>query len=140
VSGSNTLYIEWYLERNKVSKLIDKIIANPSYVDEKTKFFIQKPYHENSCKYCTKNMCKQKAMKDMLAIEKKQFEKILYIGDGKFDFCTCSQMLTGKDIIFARKGFKLEKMLQSSKDNCKATVNVWANGKELQKSFENLLI
>ena len=43
-----------------------------------------------------------------------KYQKILYIGDGSNDFCS-AMTLPENNLVMPRKGFKLEKMLQSQR-------------------------
>jgi len=65
----------------------------------------------------------------------RQYEQIMYFGDGSNDFCV-SRSLRTKDIVFPRKGFRLVSILE--KEPISAQVIPWRNGKDVMNKIENI--
>lgn len=78
------------------------------------------------CNDCLRNICKNKALREN--IDLKSYDKVFYFGDGFNDFCP-SKLLQEKDILFCRKGFRLEKMVDSERQKeLRCKIVKWNNG------------
>eukprot|EP00052_Salpingoeca_macrocollata_P014365 m.112682 g.112682 ORF g.112682 m.112682 type:complete len:102 (-) comp19291_c0_seq4:108-413(-) len=50
--------------------------------------------------------------------------KVVYVGDGRNDFCAAANLRKG-DVVLARAGFSLERLLQEQRMEVAATALVW---------------
>ena len=62
------------------------VLTNPAFIDENDKLCI-KPFHQHDCPECPKNLCKTKAVRELLQENLHSYKKIYYSGDGLNDFC-----------------------------------------------------
>jgi len=100
VSGGFSNYIEYLIEREGVP-FNDKIYANTLYFDKKRLIPILN--HDISSCHQSFGVCGN--CKHRIVIElKKEYEKIIYIGDGLTDRCVVNEV----DYIFAKTGRPLE--------------------------------
>ncbi|CAD8120106.1 unnamed protein product [Paramecium sonneborni] len=108
-SDSNTYFIDSILDKQGFKDVIDKIYTNPVQIIDDMEISIF-PYHKNDCEStCPRNMCKRTIIMDNYQLT--NYEKVCYFGDGKNDYCP-GTILRNEDIIFVRKGYGLEKLIQ----------------------------
>ena len=65
VSDSNTLFIQWVLEKNGMEDMVKDVFSNPAWFDEKGYLRI-KCHHDHSCKFCPVNMCKFEILQEYI--------------------------------------------------------------------------
>ncbi|XP_020595196.1 thiamine phosphate phosphatase-like protein [Phalaenopsis equestris] len=139
VSDANVFYIETILKHHGLVGCFTEINTNPSYVDAEGRLRIS-PYHDftsssHGCPLCPPNMCKSKIMERIRAEGKK---KIIYLGDGKGDYCP-SLRLGESDFVMPRKNYPLWDLIQSDPGLLKAEVHEWSNGEELERVLLHLI-
>lgn len=141
ISDSNTWFIETILSHHDVSDLPTKIFTNEACFNDNGALCIS-PYHSHSHKICPFNLCKGKVMQEFLANRQDSgiiYDQIIYVGDGGNDFCP-STTLSAKDILFARKGYGLQKKLSNlDKKVLQCKVEIWDNGNEIVKALTRIL-
>lgn len=64
--------------------------------------------------------------------------RVIYIGDGKNDFCPSSK-LSESDHVFIKRGMRLDKLVQTEPDKIKATLHRWGDGHEIHDLFGTVL-
>ena len=73
-------------------------------------------------------MCKGDELDAYVAAHggKDDFSRIVYIGDGKNDYCPLLRMRKG-DLVLPRKGFELEKLIREDgeRSGLKVDVEIW---------------
>ena len=135
LSDSNTLFIQQYLSDFRDN--FRHIFANIAKVHE-DKLTVEPFQNQKHCNFCPSNLCKGQVMDSFLANRAKDwstFKFVVYIGDGENDFCPVKR-LTSDDYVFARRGFKLDKMIRESK-KVKASVYRWKSGKDILKVLQS---
>ncbi|KAF9926790.1 hypothetical protein FBU30_003701 [Linnemannia zychae] len=127
VSDANQVYIEGILEHYGIRDLFSAIITNPAFWDDKGRLHIQRLIPSDGTPHgcptgvCSLNICKgQEVDKLLLQLGNNMTEetttaplRMIYVGDGRNDYCPALRMKASKDIYFVRKGRSLEKYLQS---------------------------
>ena len=134
ISGGWKMQIEVYLEKHGLLKYINKIYATPVDISEDAKITI-KPIPEKWRKVCEntgRQFCKEHILKGHLDKQNQSYEQVVYIGDSMSDLCA-SQSLGNKDIVCPRKGFKLDKVLETK--NVEAQIISWKDGKDLMEKL-----
>ncbi|KAI4355528.1 hypothetical protein L6164_004291 [Bauhinia variegata] len=139
VSDANIFFIETILKHHGIWDCFSEITANPSYVSEEGRLRIF-PYHDylkssHGCSLCPPNMCKgiiiERLQSSLLAAEGKNKKKVIYIGDGKGDFCP-SLKLKESDHVLPRKSFPLLDLVTKNSNKIEAEVHGWSDGEELE--------
>ncbi|XP_015592304.1 pyridoxal phosphate phosphatase PHOSPHO2 [Cephus cinctus] len=137
ISDSNSLLISTWLKHKKLDNLIAQVFTNPAWANENGMMCIDMYHVQDWCKLSTKNLCKGHILEEY--IKKRfedgvQFEKIMYVGDGRNDLCPILR-LSENDIAFPRKEYALIKILndpQSEKgQSVKAQVYPWNNATDI---------
>ena len=113
------------------------IITNPARFDTERlciNRYITPETPHNCPNMCSLNLCKGKALKEYIL--EKQFEQIIYCGDGKNDFCP-GTIMKASDILFMRKGMGLHRHLMKggNREKMVCTIVEWGNHEELLESF-----
>lgn len=141
ISDSNSLFIEWWLNHKGLSLTVKEILTNPATVEKESGMLKIEMYHlQDYCKLSNKNLCKGQILEDYISKRSSEgvnFEKIIYVGDGKNDYCPILR-LSEKDVAFPRLGYTLVKLLNQTDDETKqvkADVVPWESGEEI---FEDL--
>jgi pyridoxal phosphate phosphatase PHOSPHO2 len=142
ISGANTLFLQWILEKNNLVDLFPNFYSNVAFPDE-TKLINIKPAHVHDCSNCDKSQCKRILFSGHLKdknIDMERYANIIYAGDGENDFCL-STKLREDDILFPRNGFPLYEKLfvrgAADKLNCK--ICVWDDGFKILEEVKKLL-
>ena len=132
ISDSNTLFIDWILEKNNLRNDFSFVFTNPAKINENL-IEIQ-TCHSHKCKVCPINMCKKEILEEF--IKEKSFEKIVYVGDGGNDYCPVT-ILSENDWVFARKGYSLEKKIAKNKqEGIFPKIGIWENGFDIINKLE----
>ena len=83
LSDANTFYIKTILEFYNLESYVDRIITNPSYVDEFGKYRIRRHTQmEHECQKCPINLCKGRELEKL--VREFNFEKVFYAGNYLF--------------------------------------------------------
>lgn len=131
ISDSNSVFINTWLEAQRLSPLIKQIFTNPAFFPETGGPLTIAPYHhQTECSLSSVNLCKGKVLCDYLA-QTNLYSQCIYIGDGRNDLCPILR-LSVKDLACARVGYSCAKLLQGEYANqVKAPVFLWETGFEL---------
>ncbi|GAB6032686.1 Phospho-2-dehydro-3-deoxyheptonate aldolase AroG [Chamberlinius hualienensis] len=140
ISDSNTIFINRILQVAGMSQCIRKVFTNAAEFDEKGLLCLS-PYHQQDwCELSTENMCKGYILdcylNERLEKDGVKFEQIIYVGDGANDLCPAIR-LSKSDLVFARSGFGLMKLIDKNKQangidlRVIAKVIPWNSGNEI---------
>ncbi|CAG0918749.1 unnamed protein product [Notodromas monacha] len=117
ISDANSVFIDSILQHKNLNNVIPKynVYTNPACVNPHSHQIRIQPYEcQRQCDLCPPNLCKGQIL--MRHISKRRANNlktfhIVYVGDGVNDYCPCMR-LGSNDIIFCRKKFALEQLLQ----------------------------
>lgn len=142
VSDANKIYIETVLEHHGLAKYFSEINTNPSYIDEDGKLRIF-PFHDfqvasHGCSLCPPNMCKSVIMKRIKGKAMKENKRIIYLGDGKGDYCPSLQ-LSKMDYLMPRKNYPLWDLICTTPSLIKAEIHDWSSGEEQERVLLQLI-
>ncbi|KAL4449827.1 hypothetical protein ABPG74_008200 [Tetrahymena malaccensis] len=137
-SDANSLFIKWIVEKNQIADYFSAIYTNPCTI-QNDQLFVKRFYDQHSCPLCTQtpNMCKKKIIEDHIAKNpNKEYVNIHYFGDGKNDFCPMFSLKNQNSTGFVRKGFALEKKIESylkqeNSDPFKCKLVYWKQAHEI---------
>ena len=133
VSDANTEFISAFLDNKEIQHCFHEIHTNNASYNDLGVLSVS-PYHQHECTQCTRspNMCKGLIVDDIISRNGTdgKFEKIIYLGDGRGDFCGCTR-LRENDVILARSDYKLEKMVTSNDSGIAANIVSWSNGEDI---------
>lgn len=100
VSDANTVFIQSMLEHEGIAPLVHEVHSNPAFFeaadDSETKNRLRvERYHgahlePHGCPHCQVNMCKGQILDETRA--QQVFTHVLYVGDGKGDFCPATRL------------------------------------------------
>ena len=138
-SASNKYVINYVLKEHKISNLFSFILGNNAEED-KDNLIIIKSIGYLDCKDCNPALCKTLVFNEYFKKNKKQYEKIIFICDGYNDYCL-SKNLEENDIVFVRKNYGLDKILneKNKKDKIKCVIKYWENGFDIINILKELL-
>ena len=142
LSGANTLFLQWILEKHDLVDLFPNYYSNIAVPDESVVINI-KPAHVHDCNNCDESQCKRILFNrhfDENSLNLNSFSNIIYAGDGENDYCL-STNLRKDDILFPRNDFPLYEKLYNrdyvKNLNCK--ICVWDDGFKLLEEVNKLL-
>lgn len=121
ISDGYDQIIRFVLKQNQIEKYFQKIISNPSkWIDNDRRLTIL-PYSNDRMRTCRNlcpfNLCKGEIVDEIREnLSKSKSIRLIYSADGKNDFCVC-QHSKPNDLIFVRKNFPLEQILNSNQRN-----------------------
>lgn len=149
VSDANKLFIELILDANELLDLFTgRILSNEAFIAENGLIKVRPFYLDHkkdklpyNCVYCCEDcgqpsICKREIVKSLL--ENVVNKKIIYVGDGRNDFCPALD-LRENDFYFVRRGFNLEKYLEDETQlaKIKARIKFWTNGFEILNQIKS---
>lgn len=116
VSDSNSQFISHWCRHNGIVEYLKDVFTNPAEFDANELLNIHPYHHQTACSLSSVNLCKGSILEDYLLEQQKSngvaYKKIFYVGDGNNDLCPILRL--GKDDVgCARKGYRLQKKLQS---------------------------
>ena len=136
LSHSNKYFIDILLEKYGIKDIFNIIYTYDCEWVNSNNQLVVKPFDEplNSCNICPVDFCKGKCIKAHLnSIEAKKstlYDSVVYIGDGTADYCAALQ-LSKSDFVLVRKGYSLQKRIESSGDSLEARYILWEFGSEI---------
>ena len=121
ISDSNTVFIDCILKGCGIEDVFSEVFTNPAHFDSTGRLHVQW-YHSHQCRTCSNspNMCKGTILSDYLG--RCCYKKVVYVGDGRGDYCPCLR-LRECDTIICRAGYRLAKKLDET-DGVRASVHV----------------
>lgn len=153
ISDSNTYFINYILEANRIREYVREIYANVGCFTE-AGFFkligLNEVMHGNKFQFdcqiglnrCAPNVCKRLVLqyhteKHSTNQKNKHF---IYVGDGLNDFCP-ALILNKTDVFCVRKGYALEKVFIKNEnfitDKINSNVVFWNDGDDLARLVKN---
>lgn len=147
ISDSNTEYIDKVLEYHGVRTLFTDVITNTATITSDDKLIVLKRHDDeklgnHGCNNgCAVNLCKGKELDDLLA-KNKDFDIVVYSGDGKNDWCP-STRLRETDYVCPRIGYRLNRLINEDKKEhgehkIKANVLPWSSITDLYTHFRTI--
>lgn len=133
ISNSNTLFIDWIIQKNGIGQVFDKIFTNPAKIENGIVHIGY--HHSHNCLYCQANLCKKQVLLNYL--KKHKYDNIYYAGDGINDFCPTT-ILKKMDIVFPRDNYDLSSKIIDFKKKNEYEPNVifWKTGIDILKAIE----
>ncbi|KAF9968847.1 hypothetical protein BGZ70_003585 [Mortierella alpina] len=164
VSDANSIYIDGILQHYGIKQLFSAVITNPAFWDSQDRLHIQRlipadaPPHGCPLGICSLNICKgqeidklQKQLRQQNSANKADgstaenfapSQRMLYVGDGRNDYCPALRMQSSQDIYFVRKGRSLEAYLEKSapniRDAIKARIILWTRAADILKVVQEI--
>lgn len=139
ISNSNSIFVENWLHFKSLKHVIKKVFTNPAWFDNTGLINVNGLQNQSCCRMSPSNLCKKLVMKRFLKIQKENninYEKIIYIGDGKNDLCAV-QSLGTNDLVFARAGYLLYDRIMRNQDRVQAKVFTWSKGNDIIEVLKN---
>jgi pyridoxal phosphate phosphatase PHOSPHO2 len=158
VSDANTFFIEELLRLKGLRECIDGIITNPAFFDEHGRLHIERmtkpsdPPHGCLLGTCAPNICKGKEIK--LLTLKNAYDVMVYVGDGRNDYCPSTKLRKDTDYVLCRRGRGLENLLLKGTamedadglhatilphyPRVEATIKYWDTGKDMHDIFQEI--
>lgn len=140
ISDSNSIFIDYAIEKYDLASVVDKVYTNPAKYDDTGRLTIEFYHTQDWCKLSTENLCKGHILEEHVNNKERgvEFSHILYVGDGSNDLCP-SLRLCEKDYAFPRKQYSLWKKLkqlgcldnEATDIDFKAKIVEWSSGKEV---------
>ncbi|KAF9152363.1 hypothetical protein BG015_005356 [Linnemannia schmuckeri] len=165
VSDANQVYIEGILEHYGIRNLFSAIITNPAFWDVQGRLHIQRLIPADGIPHgcpsgvCSLNICKGQEVDKLLlrlgndsqaggAVESFGHAgvpiRMLYVGDGRNDYCPALRTKSPQDIYFVRKGRSLEKYLNMAdapeiRRAIRARIVYWDKAGEILSELQSTL-
>ncbi|KAF9137067.1 hypothetical protein BGX30_010592 [Mortierella sp. GBA39] len=165
VSDANQVYIEGILEHYGIRNLFSAIITNPAFWDAQDRLHIQRLIPADGTPHgcptgvCSLNICKGQEVDKLLSQlgndnqagitvelsgKPAPVPRMLYVGDGRNDYCPALRMKSLQDIYFVRKGRSLEKYLNKSdapgiREAIYARIVYWDKADEILSELQSAL-
>ncbi|KZV74442.1 hypothetical protein PENSPDRAFT_601577 [Peniophora sp. CONT] len=145
LSNSNSVYIDTILKDKGLDDLFIEVVTNPAKWEESGLLNLRRrvdpsgPQH--SCKVgCQPNLCKGEELEAFLKRHGKDFDRIIYVGDGSNDFCPILR-LRKQDIVLCRAYRGLEKRIlkEGKQEGLQCQIKYWAGAWEVEEIYQNLL-
>ena len=138
VSANNLDNVQMALEKYHLDEYIEKIFARPSMITEDAKVLEYPVPNEwgGPCEISGRAICKSACVQYFLK-NRKYYEKIVYIGDGKNDLCACLHIDGDNLMIYPRDGISLKNnkkysLISLLNSRCmQAKITPWNNGMDL---------
>jgi pyridoxal phosphate phosphatase PHOSPHO2 len=142
ISGSNTLFIDWKLQKHNLTDLFPVYFSNIAEPCEHQIIKID-PYHKHDCLSCDQSQCKRIIMREHLELQKEKniyYKNLFFVGDGLNDFCPAT-IFKETDLLFPRYEFPLYKKLylKGFKEKLKCGVHSWKDGFKIIEIIKNLI-
>ena len=139
LSSGNKISIEYLLTYNNIIDIFKAILTNPSYINEKGIIKVSQS-NKHDCKTCNACQCKKIELNEYFKKNPKQnYDKIIWICDGKNDICLC-ECLENKDYVFPRKDYDLYKeiYIKNFKEKIRCKIISWKDGFDIINELKKL--
>lgn len=144
ISDSNSEFIKFWCDYNKVSQYISHVFTNQAHFTSDDVLKIKPYHHQLECKLSSENLCKGLVLENYVRMQFNEhriiYDRIFYVGDGHNDICPVLRLSTC-DFGLARQGYSMQKELENQKNNedLKATIKIWTDGNDLAELiFQNI--
>ncbi|XP_006460799.1 hypothetical protein AGABI2DRAFT_192397 [Agaricus bisporus var. bisporus H97] len=143
LSNANSIFIPTILKEQGLQNLFTEIITNPAeweneLLNLRRRIDPSGPQHK--CQVgCSPNMCKGEELDAFLQRHGKQFDRIIYVGDGSNDFCPILH-LRSQDFVYCRNDRGLQKRIrnEAEKEGLKCQIRYWSGAWEVEEMFNAL--
>lgn len=136
ISDSNSVFIKFWCDHNDVSKYIKHIYTNQAHFTDDDVLKVQPYHHQLDCRLSSENLCKGAVLEDFVRNQLEQghviYDNIFYVGDGHNDICPVLR-LGEQDFGYARTGYRMQKEINKTNPDLKATVEFWTDGRDLKE-------
>jgi len=134
ISDAHPFFMKTWLRSRGVLKVFNCIIGHQSDPVPKTASTTENEKDEELwCSFCSKHMCKGLLLKEFIRVRKQEgleFRRVVYIGDGKNDYCPVLR-LRASDIVFARDGLDLHTRLMKREYDVAAVTYFWKSADQI---------
>ncbi|KAF9347225.1 hypothetical protein BGX34_003305 [Mortierella sp. NVP85] len=143
VSDANSVYIEGILEHYGIRHLFSAIITNPAHWDDQGRLHIQRltpadTPHGCPTGVCSLNICKGQEVDKLLSQLKGGVgTRMIYVGDGRNDYCPALRMESNNDTFFVRRGRSLEAYLTKGEAAIRGKVVYWEQAGDILKELQS---
>lgn len=139
LSDANTFYISSFLRLHKLEDHFEAVYTNGHIVSTEVLQITpyENPHRPHVCSNgCPLNLCKGRVMLEKLF---ESSDRVIYIGDGRGDFCAAT-MLRSTDVVLVRRAFGLAKMIERAEHAAKvvAEIQFWDTGLDLSRIFHEI--
>lgn len=143
ISDSNSVFIDYWLRSRQLERVVSHVFTNPARYDDDGRLRVDAYHTQHSCRMSTVNLCKGQILIDYIQNkheEGKNYEKIVYIGDGRNDLCPILR-LSEADLACARKDYPLVDQLNKLpiSMSTKAKIVLWEDGTDLRRNLEEII-
>ncbi|KAI8894270.1 phosphatase phospho-type, partial [Globomyces pollinis-pini] len=140
ISDANHVYIDTISKAKNIHHYISHVVTNPAHFDDTGRLCIKwySTDSHNCPNSCSLNLCKGRELNAFIG--SKEYDRIVYIGDGRNDFCP-STKLRKQDLVLVRKGMGFAKKLQNPQDRklIEAELIEWDTADEILTLFTKLM-
>jgi 2,3-diketo-5-methylthio-1-phosphopentane phosphatase len=139
-SASNKYAIKCVLKDKKIFDLFSLIVGNEAEENNENLIVVKSIGYLN-CNDCNPALCKTLVFNEYFKEnEKKKYDKIIFICDGYNDYCL-SKNLSENDVVFVRKNFGLDNILndEEKKKKIKCNIKFWENGFDIINVLKDLI-
>lgn len=153
VSDANTVFIEGFLAHHGIRRFFGKgVHTNGGVFLDDGRLDVQ-PYHTDQdsphgCSLCPANMCKGIILDGLVGGkdgEDRTVDKVVYIGDGRGDYCPALRLRPG-DLLLARDGGEggrryglLQRIEAEEGGSLACRLAKWGNGQQIYSALEDEL-
>jgi pyridoxal phosphate phosphatase PHOSPHO2 len=142
LSNANTVFISTILQDKGLDGLFTEVVTNPAEWDGSGLLELRRRIDPTGVQHrctvgCSANMCKGEELEAFLARHKPDYDQIIYVGDGRNDYCPVLH-LRSKDTVLCRRGKGLEGRIEKEgpKDELKCQVYKWDQAWEVEEYFK----
>ncbi|KAJ8705435.1 hypothetical protein PYW08_012481 [Mythimna loreyi] len=110
VTDANSVFVQHWLKVHGLLDYIKKIVTNRAFW-QGDRLFIEPCMRQTTCPHCPINLCKSLALVEWCT--KHSYDRIVYCGDGRNDFCPAAS-LPSHAIVFPRRGYPLDNLIKKA--------------------------
>ncbi|KAG7298354.1 hypothetical protein JYU34_017969 [Plutella xylostella] len=110
LTDANTVFVKHWLKTHELDHCITSIITNGAFF-ESGRLHIEPCMRQAACARCPANLCKALALHTWC--KDRQYDRIVYSGDGRNDFCPATT-LPASSTVFARRGYPLDDLIRAT--------------------------
>eukprot|EP00794_Sanderia_malayensis_P003714 gene3714-4234_t len=148
LSHSNEHFIEVLLKKVGATCAINEVLTYPASWTTNGRLEVKR-FHDDviQCQYCPGDFCKGYVLSNHLDKMKAEngchYEKMIFVGDGRADFCA-ALCLKEKDLVICRKDYSLHRLISKSKEGGGTAEEggkfladhvCWENGEDMANSL-----
>ena len=137
ISDSNSYFIKYLMEFGNITHCVKEIHTNPANWTDSQLLTVEH-YHAHNCSQCPVNMCKGDILESYIKNTDSAGKTVLYVGDGRNDYCATLQMRTS-DYVFAREGYSLLKLLKQNVNKTQPIVVPWTTGFDILEKVTSIV-